>query len=87
MLPPPAAFYQPLRNGDTLPVTRKDGATVRFSIDAVTDCGKNTFPDDEVYGNTEGREIRLITCCGDFDEQTDHYEVNIVATRKLVWND
>lgn len=81
----PAVFYElgSLQPGDTITATRDDGSTATFSVDAVTDYGKDNFPDFTVYGNTEGPEIRLITCGGDFNKQTGHYEDNIVVTGHL----
>lgn len=85
----PAVFFDlaGLSSGDTFTVTREDDSTATFSIDDVTDYGKDNFPDFEVYGNTDEPEIRLITCGGDFDEQTGHYEDNIVVTGHLVDHD
>ncbi|MDN6134895.1 MAG: class F sortase [Brevibacterium sp.] len=82
----PAVFFDlgGLQPEDTLTVTREDDSKATFSVDDVTDYGKDSFPDYKVYGNTEDPEIRLITCGGDFNEQTGHYEDNIVVTGHLV---
>ncbi|HCG56853.1 MAG TPA: class F sortase [Brevibacterium sp.] len=82
----PAVFFDlgALKPKDTLTVTRDDGSKATFSIDDVTDYGKDSFPDYKVYGNTKEPEIRLITCGGEFNEQTGHYEDNIVVTGHLV---
>ncbi|GAA1865383.1 class F sortase [Brevibacterium marinum] len=84
----PAVFYElgDLQPGDTINATRDDGSTAIFSVDDVTDYGKDDFPEYKVYGNTDDPEIRLITCGGDFNEQTGHYEDNIVVTGHLVRN-
>ncbi|WP_253720215.1 class F sortase [Brevibacterium renqingii] len=81
----PAVFYRlgALERGDTASVTREDGSTAEFTIDDVTDYGKDSFPEYRVYGNTDRPEIRLITCGGDFDDDTGHYEDNIVVTGHL----
>lgn len=81
----PAVFYRlgALEAGDTVSVTREDGTEAEFTIDDVTDYGKDSFPDYRVYGNTDGPEIRLITCGGEFDDDTGHYEDNIVVTGHL----
>ena len=78
-------FYRlgALEAGDTVSVTREDGTEAEFTIDDVTDYGKDSFPDYRVYGNTDGPEIRLITCGGEFDDDTGHYEDNIVVTGHL----
>lgn len=85
----PAVFFKlgALDRKDTLTVTRDDGSKATFSIDDVTDYGKDSFPDYKVYGNTDRPEIRLITCGGEFNEQTGHYEDNIVVTGHLVEDD
>lgn len=82
----PAVFFDlgALHRKDKLTVTREDGSKATFSVDDVTDYGKDSFPDYQVYGNTKDPEIRLITCGGDFDEQTGHYEDNIVVTGHLI---
>lgn len=82
----PAVFFDlgSLQPGDTLTVTREDNSKATFSVDDVTDYGKDNFPDFKVYGNTDDPEIRLITCGGDFDEQTGHYEDNIVVAGHLI---
>lgn len=81
----PAVFFKlgALKPGDTVSVTREDGSEAEFTIDDVTDYGKDSFPEYRVYGNTKGPEIRLITCGGDFDDDTGHYEDNIVVTGHL----
>ncbi|PCC17513.1 hypothetical protein CIK58_07940 [Brevibacterium aurantiacum] len=82
----PAVFFDlgGLQPEDTLTVTREDDSKATFSIDDVTDYGKDSFPEYKVYGNTTDPEIRLITCGGDFNEHTGHYEDNIVVTGHLV---
>jgi hypothetical protein len=34
---------------------------------------------DEVYGDTTGPELRLITCGGVFDGNTHHYRDNVIV--------
>src|SRR5690606_33801643 len=50
-----------------------------FIVDKVEKYPKDQFPTLKVYGNTKGPELRLITCGGDFDPATGHYEDNIVV--------
>ena len=45
---------------------------------------KDDFPTLEVYGNTDGPELRLITCGGEFDRGTGHYVDNTVVYASLV---
>lgn len=68
-----------LRPGDAVSVRRRDGSTVHFTVYKVEKTPKAAFPADRVYGNTDGPELRLITCGGVFDRTARSYEDNIVA--------
>ena len=50
-----------------------------FIVDRVEQYDKDEFPTLEVYGDTAGPELRLITCGGEIDRSTGHYEDNIVV--------
>lgn len=68
-----------LRRGDKITVDRADGSTVEFRVTAVQQYPKDDFPTLEVYGNTAGPELRLITCGGEFDDSVSSYRDNIVV--------
>jgi sortase (surface protein transpeptidase) len=83
----PGIFYRlgELRAGAQVEVTREDGSVTRFVVDKVERYAKNAFPTAAVYGDSTHRsELRLITCGGDFDDQTGHYVDNVVAYAHLV---
>ncbi|MDE3720832.1 class F sortase [Nocardiopsis sp. N85] len=82
----PAVFHQlgKLRDQDTVSIERADGAVVDFTVYAVERHAKHDFPTEEVYGDTERPELRLITCGGGFDASTGHYTDNIVVFAALV---
>jgi sortase (surface protein transpeptidase) len=65
--------------GDAVTVTRADGQVVAFTAYRVERYSKAAFPTQDVYGNTSGPELRLVTCGGDFDQATGHYRDNIVV--------
>ena len=67
-----------LRPGDTVEVTRRDGTTVVFGVDRGEAYAKDDFPTLEVYGNTAGAELRLITCDG-YDPATGTFGDNYVV--------
>lgn len=67
-----------LRSGDAVTVRRADGSTIRFVVYRAERYAKDAFPTATVYGNTEGPELRLITCSGDTDPRTGHYRDNTV---------
>ncbi|GAB2976561.1 class F sortase [Amycolatopsis acidiphila] len=72
-----------LRAGDQAFVHRADGSTAVFTVYRVARYPKSAFPTDEVYGDTAGPELRLITCGGTFDRSSRNYEDNIVAYARI----
>ena len=80
----PAVFYRlgQLRPDDRVDVTRADGTVATFSIDRIVTYEKDAFPTRAVYGPTQRAELRLITCSGDYDEDTG-YDSNTVAFAHL----
>ena len=81
----PAAFYRlsALRPGDRISVDRADRTRVTFTVTALRQYDKDTFPDDEVYATTGTPALRLITCGGTYDRRRAEYRANLVvyATR------
>lgn len=68
-----------LRPGDEILVGRQDGQVARFVVERSAQEPKTGFPADEVYGDTAGPELRLITCGGSFDYGKRSYRDNIIA--------
>lgn len=81
----PSVFYDlgQLRAGDRAIVTLADGTRRDFVVERVRTVPKDAFPRLEVYGRTSGPELRLITCGGDFDSGTGHYEDNTIVFGRL----
>ncbi len=69
--------------GDRIEVTRADGTVAAFVVDEVRVVPKDDFPTLAVYGNTDGPELRLITCGGPFDSSAGSYEDNVVVFARL----
>lgn len=65
-----------LKPGDAVTV---EPTGVTFTVTAVTQVAKATFPTSEVYGQTPGPELRLVTCGGTFDPATGHYLSNLIV--------
>lgn len=82
----PGVFYDlhNLKPGDRVTVTRKDGSAPVFRVTRVEHFPKNQFPTAVVYGDLDHAGLRLITCGGTFNQQSGHYEDNIVAFADLV---
>jgi len=72
-----------LQPGDTVEVVREDGSVAVFRVDRGQQYGKDEFPTDEVYGNTAGSELRLITCDG-YNAWTRKFEENYIVFASLV---
>ncbi|MER5660451.1 class F sortase [Streptomyces mirabilis] len=53
-----------LRKGDRIVARLENGRTAEFTVDAVRTVAKADFPSDEVYGDVDRPELRLITCGG-----------------------
>ena len=55
--------------------------------DGVERYAEDAFPTAAVYGDSTHRsELRLITCGGDFDDETGHDVDDVVAYAHLVWS-
>lgn len=82
----PSVFFRlgALHPGDQVAITLADHTVVTYRIDGVREYPKNQFPTDAVYGNTDAPALRLITCGGSFDSQTQHYRDNIVVFASFV---
>ena len=82
----PSIFYDlaQLAPGDRVEVDRKDGSTAMFEVYDVRTYPKDDFPTLDVYGNTDGPELRLITCGGPFDTEARSYLDNVVVFASLV---
>jgi sortase (surface protein transpeptidase) len=80
-----SVFYHlgALEKGHRIEVTRKDGRTAVFTIDAIEVYEADDFPDEKVYGLRDRAELRVITCGGGFTEKTG-YRGNVVAYAHLI---
>ena len=76
------ADLRKLTPGTDIKVSRADGTTAVFTVDHGAQYSKNSFPTLEVYGNTPGAELRLITCDG-YDPATGLFDDNYVIYAKL----
>ncbi|MFJ9696773.1 class F sortase [Kitasatospora sp. NPDC101183] len=76
----PAVFKSlpKLRTGDLIRVRRADGGTVDFKVRTLTQAPKDAFPTDQVYGDTPGPALRLITCGGRIG-RNGHWTDNIIV--------
>lgn len=73
-----------LEAGANVVVDRADGTTVLFKVTEVEQYPKDEFPTERVYGDTEGAELRLITCGGSFNRTVQSYHDNVIAYATMV---
>ncbi|MFD0045562.1 sortase domain-bontaining protein, partial [Pseudarthrobacter scleromae] len=76
------ADLRKLTPGAEINVSRTDGSIAVFTVDRGALYSKNDFPTLEVYGNTAGPELRLVTCDG-YDPATGLFDDNYVIYAKL----
>jgi sortase (surface protein transpeptidase) len=82
----PAVFFRlrELRPRDIVRVGLADGRMLVFRVQRVRRYPKDRFPAEAVYFPTLNRELRLITCGGEFDYASRNYRDNIVVYATLV---
>ncbi len=82
----PSVFFKlgALRPGAKIIVHRADRIVVTFTVDAVRDYPKSSFPTTTVYGakSLAVPALRVITC-SDFDTATRHHTGNEVVFARL----
>jgi sortase (surface protein transpeptidase) len=80
-----SVFYDlsALEPGHEIQVDREDGSSLTFVVEKVEAYPKDEFPTSRVYANTDGPELRVITCGGDWDPAVGHYEDNTVVFARL----
>lgn len=82
----PTVFFElgALRPGEEIHIRRKDGRTAIYAVTDIAQYGKDDFPTSKVYGDVDQPEIRLITCAGPYDPDTNEYDSNLVVFGELV---
>lgn len=70
-----------LHPGARVQVRLQDGATADFTVNTVRTVAKDQFPTQQVYGNVNRPELRLITCGG--QRTSDGYLDNVVVFASL----
>ncbi|MGV9246887.1 class F sortase [Streptomyces sp. NPDC003710] len=70
-----------LRRGDRIETRLENGTVAEFSVYAQRTVAKADFPADDVYGNVDRPELRLITCGG--PRTGDGYLDNVIVFAAL----
>ncbi|MFD7797438.1 class F sortase [Streptomyces sp. NPDC059759] len=77
----PGAFYDlsTLRPGDEVTLLRGDRSSITFTIRALRQYEKNSFPDSQVYATSGPPALHLLTCSGAYDRKRSEYQDNLVV--------
>lgn len=70
--------------GDDVVIGRQDGTEARFEVYRVDSVDKGAFPTTAVYGDTDGPELRLISCGGEWVGGPLGYADNVIAYAREV---
>lgn len=82
----PAVFAEvhTLAKDATIEIGRADGSTLTFAVERIEQHAKTRFPTEDVYYPTLEPGLRLVTCGGDFDPNSGHYEDNVIVYARLL---
>ena len=82
----PAVFYRltELEIGDRAEVTYVDGVVHTYEVYRVENFYKDDYPTREVFGALATDELRLVTCTGEFDTQSQRHDQNRVVFARAV---
>jgi LPXTG-site transpeptidase (sortase) family protein len=69
--------------GDTVQVTRADGRVATFTVERTAVYPNDEVPVDTLYDDPGYPALRLVTCGGQFDRQTQEYASNVVVFTRL----
>ncbi|WP_184560629.1 class F sortase [Streptomyces paradoxus] len=70
-----------LRRGERITARLENGTAAEFAVTAVRTVPRTDFPADDVYGNVDRPELRLITCGG--ARTGDGYADNVIVFAAL----
>jgi sortase (surface protein transpeptidase) len=65
--------------GQMVSIDRSDGKIATFKVARVAVIPKSRFPKSQVYSDTKGPELRLISCGGALDRDARSYESNVIV--------
>ncbi|MBD7956699.1 class F sortase [Microbacterium sp. Sa4CUA7] len=74
----PLAQLREAQPGQTLQVADADGVITGYTVESVTYIPRAELPVDQLFDREGPRSLVLITCGGQFDEQTRTYSDNVV---------
>lgn len=77
----PDVFYRlrELRRGDRITIISADGTTRHWAMDSAEQTDKDELPVERIWRPTSRPVLRLVTCGGQFNTATRHYEDNVIV--------
>lgn len=79
----PLAKLREAEPGDEIAVTDADGTVTTYVTESVTYIPRAELPVDDLFTREGPRSLAVITCGGDFDEQTRTYSDNVVLIARV----
>ncbi|MGC9378355.1 class F sortase [Streptomyces sp. MH13] len=70
-----------LRQGDRIEARLENGTAAEFTVTSVRTVARADFPTDDVYGDVDRPELRLITCAG--PRIGEEYRDNVIVFAEL----
>ncbi len=82
----PAAFanLHQVVVGEEIEVTDEEGVTRLFRVMKTEVYHVDHAPMEEIFGNTDGKHLNLITCAGVWREEMNHYDQRLVVYTELI---
>ncbi|MCR2793043.1 class F sortase [Microbacterium sp. zg.Y625] len=78
----PLSVLRDAQPGQTLQVTDADGAVTVYTVESVTYIPRAELPVDQLFDRDGPRSLVVITCGGEFDEQSRTYSDNVVLVAR-----
>lgn len=78
----PLSVLRDAQPGQTLQVTDADGAVTAYTVESVTYIPRAELPVDQLFDRDGPRSLVVITCGGEFDEQSRTYSDNVVLVAR-----
>lgn len=79
----PLAQLVNLRQGDVITVT-SGPKTFRYSVTSVTSIKKTALDLSGLFTRVGPPQLHVVTCGGNFDQETHHYDANVVVIAKPI---
>ncbi|WP_259460089.1 class F sortase [Microbacterium sp. AG1240] len=75
----PFAALRDLAPDTQIEVVGQDGRSALYAVESVTYYPKDVLPTEELFARQATNDLVLITCGGEFDSRTGHYDDNVVV--------